>query len=202
MCDTVRCGQTAVFSVYDGDTCSSNAVVGAYTLADKTNTFQLACRPGNASDSPCTSCAGTATSLDGCRWTWTAPNTTIQAVATKPPSSQKCRCTRHTTAPIASWLCPNTASCPALPTASPGQCPSQEYSGSAACWLKLNWQRVLDVQGISGADSLVLGAADRTVRLNRRALECACSAWNLDGKKLVTKAPPAPVAPVTCPAAK
>lgn len=116
--------------------------------------------------------------------------TTQAAAAIKPPSASKCRCTGYKPARATDWLCSSVASCPAAATAAAGQC-APEYPGTRRCWLRQNWAKVMEAQGLgAGVDALVLGAGDRTVQLNLAALECACERWSLQGKTVAIKAAP------------
>jgi hypothetical protein len=193
VCDTVRCGETAVFSIRDGLSCANSV---AYTMQDSTRTHTFSCAPGNATNSPCQACPGN-TVFDGCRWTWKAPDSVSTSLATKPPSSDKCRCTQYKPFPASDWLCSlaSSTTCPG-PTARRhrrhllGTCPAP-YTGSNGCWLKDNWSKIMQLQGLGpDVDALVMGAGDRTVSLNLEALKCACSAWNLAGKALAVKTAP------------
>ncbi len=196
VCDTVRCGETALFGIRDGGSCE--AAPGEWRMRDASNTFNFTCTVAGPGGSPCASCAGAA-ATDGCRWQWRAPATQQEAdfLVAPPPASnnQTCRCTGYKPANASEWLCSKADACPAVPghrrfrLFAAAQCPA-EYTGTRRCWLKSNWKQILELQGLGpGVKSLVVGAGDRTVSLNLKALECACSSWNLTGKPPVVPPP-------------
>ncbi len=196
VCDTVRCGETAVFAIRDGGSCSAGSA-GSRKVRDASGVHNFTCSP-TSGNSPCASCAGGTADTDSCRWTWTAPASASAAAALVAPTQDKCRCTLYKPAPIKEWLCSSLTSCPAQSgrrrfrslLGSGGGC-QPEYPGSRSCWLHNNWDKVMQVQGLgAGVDSLVLGAGDRTVSLNLAALECACAAWGLASKTMPVKALP------------
>jgi hypothetical protein len=189
ICDTVRCGETAAFSIRDGGSCSATV---PYSMKDASGAYTFSCGAANATNSPCKSCAGN-TNFDGCRWSWTAPTSVPNAFAIVTPTTNKCRCTPYQPYPISDWLC-SASSCPAATGRHRrqllGTCPPA-YTGTPGCWLQDNWSKIMQLQGLGpSVDALVLGAGDRTVSLNLEALKCACSAWNLAGKTLAVKAAP------------
>jgi len=193
VCDTVKCGETAKFSVRDGGSCTAT-LPGTWKMKDANNTHEFSCQAATHATSPCAACPGN-TDFDSCLWTWTAPTTVSAALALVPPSSDKCRCTPYRPYKMRDWLCSDTSACASglshrRSLLAAGQCPA-EYQGTQGCWLRNNWSKIMALQGLgANRSSLVLGAGDRTVSLDLPALECACTAWSLTGKTLASKTPP------------
>jgi hypothetical protein len=189
VCDTVRCGETAVFSIRDGGSCAAGPP-GVWPMKDGSNMHTLTCAPASGDD-PCSGCAGSA-DLNGCRWTWKAPKDDKAAAALVTPSNQQCRCTDYKPASVKEWLCSALTGCPGAPgDLAAATCPAQEYPGTRRCWLRDNWANVLKLQGLGPAvDGIVLGGGDRSVTLNLAAIECACTAWGLTTKTIAVKDPP------------
>jgi hypothetical protein len=186
----VRCGETAVFSIRDGGSCAVGPP-GVWPMKDGSNTHTLTCAPASGDD-PCSGCAGSA-DLNGCRWTWKAPKDDKAAAALVTPSNQQCtRCTDYKPASVKEWLCSALTGCPGTPgDLAAATCPAQEYPGTRRCWLRDNWANVLKLQGLGpSVDGIVLGGGDRSVTLNLAALECACTAWGLNGKVVALKDAP------------
>lgn len=192
VCDTVQCGETAVFSVRDGGACAG--APGTVTATDDTGAYTFSCATSNATNSPCKACTNVA-ATDDCRWTWTAPRNTAEAALITTPGANKCRCTKYKPGSIRDWLCSDLSACATssgrrlLGYNDGGKCPA-DYAGTRGCWLRDNWANVMRTQGRDGANALVLGAGDRTITMTLPALECACTAWGLGTKTLVSKPPP------------
>jgi hypothetical protein len=164
-------------------------------MTDKSGKFTFACGAATPADTPCKSCAGAIQSGD-CKWTWTAPKTTADAVAVStPPTSSKCRCTDYNPNKVVDWLCGGFTGCPGTPAgrrhlkAFDPRCPAA-YTGSPRCFIQDNWAQIMQLQGRGTSDALIVGSGDRTVGLNLEALKCACSAWSLTGKTLTQKTTP------------
>lgn len=202
VCDTVKCGETATFSMADGaDSGLTCAGSGGATMADVTRKYKFTCAPA-ANNTPCSTCAS-ATQTGDCVWKWAAPtNGTAAAAVSTPPSTTKCRCTTYRASTAEQWLCGSFTSCPGaaaggamagrrrLLAVPDTRCPAA-YNGSAGCWIVDNWSKIMDLQGRGAVGQLLVGAGDRTVGLDLEAIKCACTAWSVSGKAITQKAAPA-----------